>query len=54
VDSYEELSYKIWCFGLWQRFPTCGMRTTSGTRRSSRWYGRTSIFSQKPGFHTLL
>jgi len=33
-----------------QWFPTCGTRTTSGTRRPSSWYASNFHFSQKPGF----
>jgi len=35
---------------LHQEFPACGTRTTSGTRRSSRWYAGNFHFLQKPGF----
>jgi len=34
-------------FCLRQGFPTCGTRTTSGTRRSSRWYASNFHFFHK-------
>ena len=46
VDSY--LGEEILHFDedpLMQWFPNCGTRTTSGTRRSSRWYVNTTCFS---------
>jgi len=33
-----------------QGFPTCGTRTTGGTRRSSRWYARTPFFRKNLDF----
>jgi len=37
-----------------QGFPTCDTRTTSGTRRSSRWYASNFHFSQKNWIHSFL
>jgi len=36
---------------LLQGFPTCGTRTTSGTRRSSRWYASNFHFFTKTWIH---
>jgi len=35
---------------LVQGIPTCGTRTSSGMRRSSRWYASNFHFTQKLGF----
>jgi len=34
-------------WSAYQGFPTCGTRTTSGTRRSSRWYAKNFHFFHK-------
>jgi len=39
---------------LKQRFPTCGTRTTSGARRSSRWYASNFHFFSKTWIHSFL
>jgi len=39
---------------LKQGFPTCGTRTTSGTRRSSRWYASNFYFFTKTWIHNFL
>jgi len=37
-----------------QGFPTCGTRTTSGTRRSLRWYARNFHFFTKTWIYSFL
>jgi len=41
-------------YPLQQGFPTCGTRTTSGTRRSSRWYASNFHFFTKTWIHSFL
>jgi len=52
---YLQTKYWVGNWRLWWQLPTsgvptCGMWTTSGTRRSSRWWAKTSIFSQNLDF----
>jgi len=39
---------------LYQWFPTCDTRTTSGTRRSSRWYASNFHFFTKTWIQSVL
>ena len=39
---------------VYQGFPTCGTRTTSGTRRSFRWYATNFLFFTKTWSHSFL
>jgi len=40
TERFEFLPYRGITYVLKQWFPNCGTRTTSGTRRPSRWYAR--------------